>query len=134
VAFALPAQATPLPRYGIFVYSDVCWEKESGDAAGNRLMIIRDGDGDRLFWEWSEGPLEGPVPATAVRLKSGRIAFDVDIGSQDFFKSGGEWAGRGKPDIRHFSGTISSAAIVIGDQDSEARGVATDKKFCRQDG
>ncbi|HKU65056.1 MAG TPA: hypothetical protein VJQ06_08355 [Rhizomicrobium sp.] len=121
VAFALPGWATPLPRYGVFVYSNLCWGKESGDAAGNRLMLIRDGDGDRLFWEWSDGPLEGPVAVTSLHLDGGHIAFDVDIGSQDTVDGAGKFAGKEKPYIQHLSGSIFAEAIVLGSDGTNRR-------------
>ena len=105
--------AAPLPRYGLFVFSSLCWEAESGDAAGNRLMLVRDGDGDRASWEWSEGPLEAPVSVTKLRIKGGTIAFDVDIGSQEGVTSDGKFQ-KEAPDIEHYQGTITASAVRIG--------------------
>jgi hypothetical protein len=121
---ALSANAAPLPRYGIFMFSSACWEEESGDAAGNRALLIRDGDGDRLFWEWSEGPMEGPAQATALSIdaKSGAIVFDVDIGSMDTFSSGNVFAGKEPPDIVHFTGRVSDKALTLRTDDGSWRG------------
>ncbi len=35
-----PLQATPLPSEGVFVYSSLCRERESGDAAGYRIVLF----------------------------------------------------------------------------------------------
>jgi hypothetical protein len=109
------AEAKPLPRYGMFVYSNLCWEKESGDAAGNRIMLIRDGDGDRLFFEWSDGPLEGPVQATRLTIsaKADQIAFSVDIGAQDTVDGHGVFAGKEKPDMQVLHGTIDGESLAL---------------------
>jgi hypothetical protein len=109
-----PANAAPLPRYGIFAFSNACWEEESGDAAGNRALLIRNGDGDRLTWEWSGGPMEGPVPATALSIdaKSGRISFDVDIGS-GFGKTSDGTLSQEPPYIVHFIGRISDNVLAV---------------------
>lgn len=53
------ASASPLPRYGTFVYSSLCWEKESGDASGVRFALTRGRAGDTLVYEYGNGPLEG---------------------------------------------------------------------------
>jgi hypothetical protein len=110
-----PAQAKPLPRYGVFVYSNLCWEKESGDAAGNRIMLIRDGDGDRLFFEWSDGPLESPVQAIKLSLdgNAGQIAFSVDIGSQDSVDGQGNFVRKEKPYVLALRGKIDDAQMTL---------------------
>jgi hypothetical protein len=110
-----PTYAAKLPRYGVFIYSSVCWEKESGDAAGNRAMLVRDGEGDRLFWEWSDGPMEGPVQAQPLTIddKSSKISFSVDLGSQDSVDGAGHVVGKEPPFIQTLTGTISDKAIIL---------------------
>jgi hypothetical protein len=110
---AVPAGAAPLPHHGIFVYSSLCTSAQSGDAEGNRLMLIRDGDGDRAFWEWSDGPLEGPVFVTKLRIRDGTIAFDADIGSQEGTTSDGKFE-KEAPSIAHYRGTITASAVRVG--------------------
>jgi len=104
-----------VPRHGIFIYSTYCIEEESGDAAGNRAMLIRDGDGDRLFWEWSDGPMEGPIQARKLSIsdKSAGIKFSVDTGSEDTVDSSGKSIGKNPANIESFSGTISAQALHI---------------------
>lgn len=81
------ASAANLPRYGIFMYSNLCSEKESGDIAGYRALLIRDGDGDRLFWEWGgEGPLEGPAQARLLKIGSDTFEFAVPQSEGDIYK------------------------------------------------
>lgn len=114
VPISASVQARPLPRYGVFTYSNLCREKESGDAAGNRIMLIRDGDGDRLFFEWSDGPLESPVPATKLIIdRSGQIVFSVDIGSQDSVDGQGNFVGKEKPYVLALHGRIDDARLTL---------------------
>lgn len=61
--YPLPSMAAPLPREGVFVYSNLCWEAGSGDPAGYRLKIERAPGGDSLYFEWSEGGLMGAQAA-----------------------------------------------------------------------
>jgi len=72
---SLSAQATPLPRYGLFVYSNLCWEKESGDADGERLILVRvPGSASARISYTGEGPLD-EASAEDVRIaKDGRIS------------------------------------------------------------
>jgi hypothetical protein len=74
-AFSTPAGAAPLPRYGLFVYSSLCWEKESGDADGERLILVRVPGSDSAEVNYTgEGGLDG-APAEDVRIdKDGRIS------------------------------------------------------------
>lgn len=55
-AGAINAPAAPLPRYGVFVFGSTCTNPESDDTGGNRLSLIRTGDGDHVLYQWSEGP------------------------------------------------------------------------------
>jgi hypothetical protein len=64
------ASAKALPTYGTFVYSNLCWEKESGDASGVRFALTRSRKGASLVYEYGNGPLEG------ARIKSLKIAGD----------------------------------------------------------
>src|SRR5438309_646053 len=74
------AFAAQLPRYGMFVYSNLCFEKESGDAKGYRLTLLRYGDGDHIVFEWSEGPLyEAAGYKVHIDERAGQIAFGVDV-------------------------------------------------------
>jgi hypothetical protein len=73
--FALPAQATPLPRYGLFLFSSLCSEHESGDVDGGRLILVRvpGSDSARIGYT-GEGGLD-EAPAEDVRIgKDGRIS------------------------------------------------------------
>ena len=64
------ASAKALPRYGTFVYSSLCWEKESGDAGGVRFALTRSRKGASLLYEYGNGPLEG------ARIKSLKLDGD----------------------------------------------------------
>lgn len=72
-----PTEARPLPRYGLFVFSSLCWERESGDADGARLILVRlPGSDSGRFSYTGEGPLnEAPIDDLRIDEKSGRISF-----------------------------------------------------------
>jgi hypothetical protein len=64
--------AKPLPRYGTFVYSSLCWEKESGDAGGVRFALTRSRKGAALLYEYGNGPLSG-ARITKLKIVGDRI-------------------------------------------------------------
>jgi hypothetical protein len=66
------ASAKALPRYGTFVYSSLCWEKESGDAGGVRFALSRSRKGVSLVYEYGNGPLEG-ARITRLKVEGDRI-------------------------------------------------------------
>jgi hypothetical protein len=68
-----------MPRYGVFVYSDLCLEPESGDIAGNRVALLRYPQGDQIIFEYTEGPLMAPLLADKMTIDSatGALTFDV---------------------------------------------------------
>ena len=66
------ASAKALPRYGIFVYSSLCWEKESGDADGVRFALTRSRKGASLLYEYGNGPLSG-AHITSLTIAGDRI-------------------------------------------------------------
>ena len=109
----LSVQAAALPRYGSFYFSSECYERESGDTAGNRAILVRTRDEDSLLWYWSEGPLFGPASAYHLKIDArGNIAFTVDTGSQVGEDSGGH-PSVGPPLVNTLKGTISDTALVV---------------------
>lgn len=99
----VPAAPQALPRYGVFIYSDLCWGRESGDAAGYRVTLIREGDRDRLEFEWSEGPLYGGL-GYGVKLdpQTSRMTFSVNMN-----------LGVGAEDFEDYSAEVSEAELVL---------------------
>jgi hypothetical protein len=47
------AVATPVPGQGIFTYSGLCRDGDSGRLIGSRLTIVRRGNGDTVTYEWT---------------------------------------------------------------------------------
>ncbi len=64
------ASAKALPRYGTFVYSNLCWQRDTTDVVGARLMLSRTRKGNRLDFEYGDGPLQ------SARIKSLKIIAD----------------------------------------------------------
>jgi hypothetical protein len=98
---ATPSPAKPTKRIGLSVYSTLCSEKQSGDAAGHRIKLIRLGDGDELIYEWSEGGLSAErAHDIKIDPKTGALKFQVTTDA-----GGGEETSR-------FEGKITDDAIV----------------------
>jgi len=76
---SLPANG--FPSRGEFIYSSLCWGKESGDASGYRVRLVRTDQGDQLYLEWSEGPLVGPRLAVDLKIdpKTSDISFAIPL-------------------------------------------------------
>lgn len=76
-SLSLAAQATSLPRYGTFVYSSLCLDRDNtGDLNGDRLIIIRLPLHDLGYLEWSDGSLSSvPLQDLKIDDKNGKISF-----------------------------------------------------------
>ena len=66
----LAATAAPRgqPRYGVFVYSNLCVQADSGDLGGERISLHRFAEGDALIYESTAGALGWPVVASDVNI------------------------------------------------------------------
>jgi hypothetical protein len=62
--------AKGLPRYGTLIYSNLCWQKDTTDVVGARLMLSRARRSARLDFEYGDGPLQ------SARIKSLKIIGD----------------------------------------------------------
>jgi len=105
--------AAQIPRYGAFVYSNLCWSKESGDARGIRVTVLRypDVSGDHVLFEWSEGPLyERSGYKVSIDSATSHIGFEVD-----------EDATMTTPDWEGFTGEISDEELVLSSGRNPAR-------------
>jgi hypothetical protein len=122
-ALTLPAQSSPLPRAGRFLYSSLCREAESGDASGYRVKLIRTGKADALYLEWSEGPLYGPMLATNLKIDPGtsRISFTIPANTAPSYM----------PQSNSYSGTIMAERIILGDDIVPRQGTASKMGRCR---
>jgi hypothetical protein len=100
---ALPARAANLPRHGVFLYSNWCFDRESGDAQGGFVKLTRTPRGNSLEYGWSaEGPMES-VRVTNVHINSGKISFTVPP------TPGGIYEGKS----HHLEGTISTTELHL---------------------
>jgi len=75
---ARSSSAEPLPRKGVFIYSNLWWEQGGGDPAGYRVTIDRSSGIDGLYFEWSEGGLMGSH-ATMLTIQPNTGALDFTI-------------------------------------------------------
>lgn len=113
------AAATRLPRYGMFVYSNLCVSPMSGDVGGDRILLRRFADGDTLFYEYTDGSTHAVVArALALDASMATLRFEIDIEgvptssvSGKFSRDGRHLALRGLP----FSGDSSAALVLVTD-------------------
>ncbi len=98
------ASAAPLPIEGVFVFSNLGRERESGDPAGFRIKIDRSFGVDSLYFEWSEGGLMG---ANATKL-----SIEPQTGVLDFTILPGGWPLDQQPAYR-YTGKVSKERIVL---------------------
>src|SRR5690349_18321131 len=95
--------AMPIPPYGAFIYSTLCWSKESGDARGIRVTVLRYPMDTHLLFEWSEGPLyERSGYKVGVDPITSHVTFEVDMD-----------ATMTSPDWELYSGEISNEELII---------------------
>jgi hypothetical protein len=53
------AQASPLPRYGLFLFSSLCADPQGGDLGGAELVVMRTPAHDAIIFSYGAGPLFG---------------------------------------------------------------------------
>ena len=70
------AQATPLPRHGVFMFSNLCVSERSGDLHGLRLTLRRLGDTDDVLFEQETEPLQRIWPVV-VDTSAGTLRFTM---------------------------------------------------------
>jgi hypothetical protein len=116
------SEAAKLPRYGIFVYSSVCTQAPSGSTTGNHVVLIREGNGDVLYWYWPEGPMEKPAQAhpLAIDDKTGAIHFSVDQASQASEEGAGKQSANPSVALT-YQGTINEDAITLNPGDGKSQ-------------
>ena len=124
--------ATPLPRYGEFLYSSLCWERGSGDAAGFRVRLVRSPQGDSLYLDWSEGGLYGPMLATKLTIDPNfKLTFTIPANTPP----------SDIPMPESYVGEISSETVILKDVDAindrpyvipRVAAFGTDMPLCRE--
>lgn len=88
-----------LPRYGVFVYSNLCIEPQSGDEAGNRVSLLRYPHSDELVFEYTEGALMEPLLTNKITLDDTTGALTFEARTEDNYRI-------------TFRGTITDDAII----------------------
>jgi hypothetical protein len=99
------ARASKLVRDGVFLYSNLCVERESGDASGYRVKLMRATEGDRLYLDWSEGGLYGPMLAQNLTIdpRTADITFTIPANTPP----------SDMPDAKIYHGKISNEAVIL---------------------
>ena len=76
LTMVVPADGTPLPRYGLLVFSGLCSDRMTNDLNGDRLVLVRLPLHDMGYLEWSDGSLSSaPLQDLKIDDKSGKISF-----------------------------------------------------------
>ena len=96
------ADAKSPPRYGMLVYSDLCYDPPSDDIGGTRITLLRFHDGDKILYENTEGAVNWPVFASNAKVdaKSGALTFELRTNEETL-------AFNGKFDDGVLTGTLS---------------------------
>ena len=81
LSFAADAQAAqPISRFGIFVYSQLCYSAQSGDVDGFRIVLLRLPEGDSVFFEEADGAIMEPLIGNAmIDPKTSEISFEIRV-------------------------------------------------------
>jgi hypothetical protein len=71
-----PAQATPLPRYGLIVFSSLCTDYMTHDLNGDRLVLVRLPVSDTGYMQGGDGGFSSePLQDLKIDDKAGKISF-----------------------------------------------------------
>ncbi len=67
---SLASAGTPreMAPHGVFVYSDLCVNPDSGEGGGQRISLLRFAEVDTVVYEFTAGSLSWPVLATDVNI------------------------------------------------------------------
>jgi hypothetical protein len=76
VMFTTSAHATPLPRYGLFVFSSLCTDYMISDLNGDRLVLVRLPFHDFGYMEGGDGGfVSAPLQNLKIDDRNGGISF-----------------------------------------------------------
>ena len=101
-ASAAPKPPSPpsstIPRYGVLVYSDLCFEQASGEIGGQRITLHRFAEADTVIYEFTAGSLSWPLVASDVNLdpRSGAFYFTVGGADSEQRTIGGKFSANGQ--------------------------------------
>ncbi len=95
VTLAAHAGTGHLPRYGVFVYSDLCVNEASGEGGGQRITLLRTLQSDHVVYEFTAGSLIWPVLASDVNIAPdmGALYFTVQRADGEQRIIGGQLSG-----------------------------------------
>ena len=97
-----PAWATPLPRYGMFVFSSLCRDRMTDDLNGDRLVLVRLPFHDFGYMEGGDGGFTS-APLENLSVERGTIAFSYrDEGEADKSKA-----------VKNVRSTISAESVEL---------------------
>ncbi len=68
ITLAAHAETDQVPRYGVFVYSDLCVNEANGEGGGQRITLLRTLQSDHVVYEFTAGSLIWPVIASNVDI------------------------------------------------------------------
>ena len=67
-SLAIAAGPREAARHGVFVYSDLCVNPDSGEGGGQRISLLRFAEVDTVVYEFTAGSLSWPVLASDVNI------------------------------------------------------------------
>jgi hypothetical protein len=101
---AIPLEATPLPAFGVFVFSSLCYGAEDSD--GDKIVLIRAPEGITAIYWRTEGAVMAPLLAYGPAIKLDEHTGDISMRFVDSELPGD--AG-----VYLLAGTISAEALVL---------------------
>ena len=72
------ATPKPLPRYGVFVFSNEC-AQTGGNVTGDRITLLRFPAGDHALYEYGNGQAQGPVLSESVTIDEKTSAITIRV-------------------------------------------------------
>jgi len=108
------AGAAPMARHGLFVYSDLCVNPDSGEGGGQRISLMRFAEVDTVVYEFTAGSLSWPVLASDVNIdpQMGALYFTVQTADGEQRTIAGKLSGD-RQSLTLAGGYCANAAVPI---------------------
>ena len=101
-------------RHGVFVYSDLCVNPDSGEGGGQRISLLRFAEVDTVVYEFTAGSLSWPVLASDVNIDPpmGALYFTVQTADGEQRTIEGKLSGD-RQSLTLAGGYCANAAVPI---------------------
>ena len=113
-SLAAGAASRETARHGVFVYSDLCVNPDSGEGGGQRISLLRFAEVDTVVYEFTAGSLSWPVLASDVNIDPpmGALYFTVQTADGEQRTIEGKLSGD-RQSLTLAGGYCANAAVPI---------------------